>query len=332
MNSHEIILLVVFVILVFLMLAIDLGAFQKVKNQPMTFKKAFKWTLIWIALAFAFAGCIYFYDTDPTNPKQNSILTMEYIAAYLLEKSLSVDNLFVFIMIFQKYNVSLEQQPRVLKWGILGALILRGVMIFSGTALVSRYNWLLYIFGAFLIYTSIKIFLHRNDSEEEFDPEKSRTLQFIKKILPISPKYDGNHFFTRENGKLFATPLLVVLILIEISDILFAFDSIPAVLSVSQNAFVVYTSNIFAILGLRALFFMISGIMELFIYLKTGVAIILGFVGAKMLVPLVGTHLLSQELHVPIFVSLSFIVIVLALSILFSLPEYLRQHKGVETK
>ncbi len=332
MNNHEIILLVAFALLVFLMLSIDLGAFQKIKNQPMTFKKALRWTIIWIVIAFIFAGFIYFYDTDPTDPQKSSILTMEYIAAYLLEKSLSVDNLFVFIMIFQKYNISLEQQPRILKWGILGALILRGIMIFSGTALVSKFNWILYIFGVFLIYTSIKIFLHKEDSQEEFDPEKSRTIQIIKKILPISQQYHGSHFFIRKEGKLFATPLLVVLILIEISDILFAFDSIPAVLSISQNAFIIYTSNIFAILGLRALFFMISGIMELFIYLKTGVAIILGFIGIKMLIPLIGKHIFNQELHISIFVSLSIIAIILTFSILFSLPEYFKHHKGVNTE
>jgi tellurite resistance protein TerC len=328
--NHELVLFILFNIIVLGMLALDLGILQKQKNHTMSFKKAFKWTLIWIGLALSFAGFIYLYDTDPLDPNAHKVRTMEYIAAYLLEKSLSVDNLFVFIMIFQKFKVSQEQQPDILKWGIIGALILRAIMILSGAALVAKFSWILYVFGAFLIYTAIKIFLHRNDEEEEdFDPEKSRLFRFIKKVIPVTPKYHGNQFFVKESGKLFATPLLVVLLMIEASDVMFAFDSIPAVFSVSQNPFIIYTSNIFAILGLRALFFMISGIMELFIYLKMGVSIILGFVGVKMLVPLVGTYILGRELHIPIAISLGVIIAVLALSIILSWPEYKRKHPKV---
>jgi len=326
-STHELILFIVFNLVIIGMLVLDLGILHKQKTHVMSFQKAFKWTIVWILLAFCFAGFIYFYDTDPSDPKAHQVRTMEYIAAYLLEKSLSVDNLFVFIMIFQRFKVSAEQQPDILKWGIIGALVLRAIMIFSGAALVAKFSWILYLFGIFLIYTSIKIFLHRNEhDDEEFDPDKSKLFRLIQKIFPVTSVYHNNHFFVKENGKTFVTPLFVVLVMIELSDIMFAFDSIPAVFSVSQNPFIVYTSNIFAILGLRALFFMISGIMELFIYLKTGVSIILAFVGVKMLIPLVSSYLFGQDFHIPIVVSLGVIVVVLTFSILLSLPEYKRKH------
>ncbi len=325
--NHELVLFILFNIIVVIMLVLDLGLMSKREDHTMSFSRALRWTMIWIGISFLFAGFIYVYDTDPNNPQASQIRTMEYIAAYLLEKSLSVDNLFVFIMIFQKFKVSNENQPDVLKWGIIGALILRAIMILSGAALISKFSWILYIFGAFLIYTAAKIFLHRHDEEEEFNPDDSKLLQVMKKFVPMTKDFDGRKFFKRVDGKLYATPMLAVLVLIEASDVVFAFDSIPAVFSVSQNPFIVYTSNIFAILGLRALYFMISGIMELFVHLKTGVAIILGFVGVKMLVPLLGNYM-GKDLHISIGWSLGVIISVLTLSILLSLPEYNRNHRG----
>ena len=327
--NHELLLFGVFNLIVIFMLALDLGFLKKSADHTMSFKRASIWTAIWITTSFIFAAFIYLYDTDPASPDMNKEKTLEFIAAYLLEKSLSVDNLFVFIMIFQKYRIGPEKQPDILKWGIIGAVILRAIMILSGAALISKFTWILYIFGVFLIYTAVKMFLHRDDEEEEdFNPESSGTFQFLKKWVPMTEKFDGTHFFTRENGKRVATPMFVVLVLIELSDVMFAFDSIPAVFSVSQSPFIVYTSNIFAILGLRSLYFMISGIMDLFIYLKLGVSAILAFVGIKMLLPLISLHTYGKEIHVSIAVSLAFICFVLLISILASLPNYLNTKKA----
>ena len=244
-------------------------------------------------------------------------------------------------MIFQKYKIGSDKQPDILKWGILGAVILRAIMILMGAALVSQFTWILYVFGVFLIYTAVKMFLHKEaDTEEEFNPETSRTFRFLKKFIPMTDRVEGTSFFIRKEGKLLATPMFVVLILIELSDVMFAFDSIPAVFSVSQNPFIVYTSNIFAILGLRSLYFMISGVMDLFEYLQTGVSVILGFVGIKMLLPLGSEYLVGkivsndsiwvshEKFHIPISISLSVIVGILMISILASLPKYLQKKDG----
>jgi tellurite resistance protein TerC len=339
--NHELLLFICFNLMVILMLAIDLGLLSREKNHTMSIKRAGYWTLIWISTAMLFAFFIYLYDTNSDDPSASKTKSLEYIAAYLLEKSLSVDNLFVFIMIFQKYKIGPDKQPDILKWGILGAVILRAIMILMGAALVSQFTWILYVFGVFLIYTAVKMFLHKEeDTEEEFNPETSRTFRFLKKFVPMTDKIEGTNFFIRKDGKLLATPMFVVLILIELSDVMFAFDSIPAVFSVSQNPFIVYTSNIFAILGLRSLYFMISGVMDLFVYLQTGVSVILGFVGIKMLLPLGSEYLVGnivsvdsiwvshEKFHIPISISLSVIVGILMISILASLPKYLQKKDG----
>jgi tellurite resistance protein TerC len=339
--NHELLLFICFNLMVILMLAIDLGLLSREKNHTMSIKRAGYWTLIWISTAMLFAFFIYLYDTNSDDPSASKTKSLEYIAAYLLEKSLSVDNLFVFIMIFQKYKIGPDKQPDILKWGILGAVILRAIMILMGAALVSQFTWILYVFGVFLIYTAVKMFLHKEeDTEEEFNPETSRTFRFLKKFVPMTDKIEGTNFFIRKDGKLLATPMFVVLILIELSDVMFAFDSIPAVFSVSQNPFIVYTSNIFAILGLRSLYFMISGVMDLFVYLQTGVSVILGFVGIKMLLPLGSEYLVGnivsvdsiwvshEKFHIPISISLSVIVGILMISILASLPTYLQKKDG----
>jgi tellurite resistance protein TerC len=339
--NHELLLFISFNIMVVLMLAIDLGLLSREKNHTMSIKRAGYWTLIWISTAMLFALFIYLYDTNPEDPSLSKTKALEYIAAYLLEKSLSVDNLFVFIMIFQKYKIGPERQPDILKWGILGAVILRAIMILMGAALVSQFTWILYVFGVFLIYTAVKMFMHKeDDSEEEFNPETSRTFRFLRKLVPMTEKMEGSHFFIKKEGRLFATPMFVVLVLIELSDVMFAFDSIPAVFSVSQSPFIVYTSNIFAILGLRSLYFMISGVMGIFEHLQTGVSVILGFVGIKMLLPLASEYLVGNlvsldsmwvshgKFHVPISISLSVIIGILLLSILASLPKYLKNKDG----
>ncbi len=323
--NHEILLFIVFNLIVIFLLVLDLGFLSRGSHSHMSFKKALVWTFVWIGVSLAFAGFIYLYDTNPADPGAGKRKAMEFIAAYLLEKSLSVDNLFVFIMIFQSFRIGTDRQANILKWGIIGAVILRAVMILLGAALVAKFHWILYIFGAVLLYTAFKMFFHKEDEESEFDPETHIVYRTLKKMMPLTKNFNGEDFFTRIDGKLFATPMFVVLVLIETSDIVFAFDSIPAVFSVSESPFIVYTSNIFAILGLRALFFMISGIMNLFEHLKTGVSIVLAFVGVKMLLPLVSPYLVGEPIHISINVSLTVILVCLTVSILVSIPGYLRQ-------
>ena len=313
------------------MLVIDLGLLSKNTDHTMSVKRAGVWTLIWISVSFLFAGAIYFYDTNPNNVDDagySKTKTLEYIAGYLLEKSLSIDNLFVFIMIFQKFKVGPREQPDILKWGIIGAVILRAIMILAGATLVAKFAWILYVFGFFLLYTALKMFVHKEDAEEIFIPEEHFVFRTLKKIVPLSTRSVEGKFFIIENGKRMATPLFVVLVMIESSDVMFALDSIPAVFSITQDPFIVYTSNIFAILGLRSLYFMISGIMDLFVYLKHGVAVILAFVGIKMLLPLYGELTGGAKIHVDISVSLSVIITLLVGSILVSLPEYFKNKKS----
>ncbi len=326
--NHELVLFILFNIIIIVMLVIDLGLMSKSPNHTMTIKRAGIWTLIWISVSFLFAGAIYLYDTDPSNQNQSSTKTMEYIAGYLLEKSLSIDNLFVFIMIFQKFKVGPREQPDVLKWGIIGAVILRAIMILAGATLVTQFTWILYVFGVFLLYTAVKMFVHKEDESEIFIPEEHFVFRALKKLVPLSTRSVEGKFFIIENGRRVATPLFVVLVMIESSDVMFALDSIPAVFSITQDPFIVYTSNIFAILGLRSLYFMISGIMDLFVYLKHGVAIILAFVGFKMLLPLYGELMKVEKIHIDIRVSLAVIIILLIGSVLISLPEYYKNKKA----
>lgn len=304
------------------MLVLDLGFLSK-KHKSMSIRAATIWTFVWITLSLIFAGFIYLYDYDGIALNQNKTKSLEYIAGYLMEKSLSVDNLFVFIMIFQKFRISQENQVLVLKWGIIGALVLRAIMILAGATLIAKFNWILYLFGIFLLYTATKMFLH--NEEDKFEPEKNFIFRQLKKFVPLSSKENPKRFFIVENGRWVATTLFIVLVLIETSDIMFAFDSIPAVFSITQDPFIVYTSNIFAILGLRSLFFLINGIMTLFVHLKTGVSLILAFVGAKMLLPLYGELTQTEKIHISINVSLSIIVIVLFISVAVSIPDYLKK-------
>ncbi len=324
--NHELILFALFNVIIVFMLVLDLGILTK-KAGPMSIKKAGYWTLVWVSVSMLFAVFIYFYDTDPSDPSKNQTKTMEFIAGYLLEYSLSIDNLFVFIMIFQKFRIGPAYQPEILKWGIIGAVFLRAIMILLGSALVVKFSWILYVFGFFLIYTAFKMFTHKED-DESFHPENNLVYKLVKKVFHVSHHdHHAHKFFVRDAGKLAVTPLFVVLCLIETSDVMFALDSIPAVFSVTQDPFIVYTSNIFAILGLRSLYFMISGIMDLFVHLKTGVALILAFVGFKMILPW-GCEIFSiEKVHVPIGVSLAVIVSVLITSVLFSLPDFHKKRK-----
>ena len=290
-----------FHLFVFIMLALDLGVFHK-HSHKVPVKEAIIWSCIWITLALLFDLFIYLdKDFGPTK-------AMEFLTGYVIEYSLSVDNIFVFILIFSYFAVNKQYQHKILFWGILGALIMRGLFIFTGVALINRFQWIVIIFGGFLVFTGIRMLFQK---EADVDPEKNIIIKFFRRFLPVSKSLHGDKLFITENRKLYATPLFLVLLIIESSDLIFAVDSIPAILAISKSTFIVYTSNIFAILGLRSLYFAIAGIMGLFHYLKIGLAFVLTFVGSKML-------LAYFHFEIPIVTSLGIIISILLISILAS--------------
>lgn len=288
-----------FTLLVVVMLAVDLGLNRK--SHQVSFKEALGWSLVWVGLALVFNVGIYFMMG-----KQPAL---EFLTGYLIEKSLSVDNLFVFIMIFTVFGVRGELQARVLKWGILGALVMRVLFIFVGAELLQRFQWLFYIFGAILLYTAWKMAF---GPSHEMDPDKNIIVRFARKFLPMTRKIRGDWFFTRRLQLWVASPLFMVLLVVEASDLVFALDSIPAIFAITLDPFIVLTSNVFAIMGLRSLYFLLAGVMGMFIYLKYGISFILGFVGIKMILIMLG-------LHIPIAVSLGIIVLSLVAAIAASL-------------
>ncbi len=289
----------IFGVLILAMLALDLGVFNR-KTHVIKMKEAMLWTSFWITLACLFgAGVYYFYGHSKA---------LEFFTAYIIEYSLSIDNLFVFLLIFQFFNVPPAYEHKALFWGILLALITRAAFIFAGVALINKFHWIMYIFGAFLIFTGIKMALNK---ETEVHPEKNVAIKMLRYFIPVTKEFQEARFFIIKNGKRFATPMLAVLLALETTDILFAVDSIPAVLAISRDPFIIYTSNVFAILGLRSLFFAISGLMKLFHLLHYGLSAILSFVGVKMLI--------ADFLHVPIGVSLSVISSILVISIVASI-------------
>lgn len=288
-----------FHVFVFLMLALDLGVFHR-HTHKVPVKEAVIWTIVWITLAFLF-DLFIFFEFGRTK-------ALEFLTGYVIEYSLSVDNIFVFILIFSYFAVKSEYQHKILFWGILGALIMRGIFIFTGVALINRFHWVVLIFGGFLVYTGIKMLFQK---EAEVEPEKNAIVKFFRKFLPVTESVQGNRLFIRQNNRMYATPLFLVLLIIESSDLIFAVDSIPAILAISKDTFIVYTSNIFAILGLRSLYFAIAGIMGIFRYLKVGLAFVLTFVGLKML-------LAYFNFEIPIVLSLIIIISILLISILSS--------------
>ena len=299
---------IIFSILVGVMLYIDLYVTDH-SDHERSLKGSIVWSLIWMGVALAFNASLYFfYD-------KSHVKAMEFLACYLIEKSLSVDNLFVFIMIFQALNIKKINQPHILKWGILGAIVFRILFILLGVSLIEHFKATIYVFGAILLYAAYKMLRDAlsGDEEQVFDLEKNRIMKFINKSFKIDTAYTGRKFFTRIDGKIALTPLFVALIMIEASDIVFAIDSIPAVLAISHDPFIVITSNIMAILGLRALYFVLAGMLSLFKYLKHGVALILFFVGAKMMI------MGFWDYHIPVAISLSVIFVTLTLSIVISI-------------
>ncbi len=296
--SNTILLWVGFNVFVLAMLALDLGVFHRKEHEVKT-KEALWWSAMWIGLSLLFnVGVYYFLGAEKA---------LQFLAGYLIEKSLSVDNIFIFLMIFTYFQVPGRYQHKVLFWGIVGALIMRAIFIALGVALLAKFHWIIYLFGAFLIFTGIRMF---KEDDEEIHPEKNPVLKVFRRFMPVTERYEGSKFFVRKDG-LYATPLFIVLMMIETTDLVFALDSIPAVLAISTDSFIVYTSNVFAILGLRALYFALAGIMKLFHYLNYGLGLILIFVGAKMM--------LADLVKIPIAVALGVVALVLSASILLSI-------------
>lgn len=299
---------ILFNLFILLMLAADLGVFHK-KAHTMRIKEALWLSLFWITLALIFNAGVYYFMGSQT--------AIEFFTGYVIEKSLSVDNLFIFLMIFSYFKVPKEYQHKILFWGILGALIMRAIFILSGIALIQKFHWIIYIFGAFLIFTGIKMALEK---EKEIHPEKNPVLRLFKRFFPVTTDFEGARFFKRINGKVYATSFFVVLLVIETTDLVFAVDSIPAILAITRDAFIVYTSNVFAILGLRALYFALAGVVDLFHYLNYGLAFILSFVGVKMLI--------SDIYKLPTWVALSVVALVLLISIIASIVWPKKDIKG----
>ena len=280
-------------------LAVDLAVFHRRPHAP-GMREALGWVGIWVSLAAAFAGFVYWWHGGES--------ALQFVTAYLIEESLSVDNMFVFLVIFSYFAVPREYEHRVLFWGIFGALVMRGVLIFTGVTLIQRFHWIIYIFGAFLILTGLKLALQK---EEAMDPGRNPVLRLTRRFVPLTDKFAGSKFFLRSGGQYFATPLFVVLVVVETTDLVFALDSIPAVLAISHDPFIVYTSNVFAILGLRALYFALAGAMEHFHYLRYGLAAVLSFVGCKMII--------AEFYKIPIAVALGVVGGILGLTVLLSL-------------
>jgi tellurite resistance protein TerC len=297
-----------FFALILALLALDLGVFNR-REHRIGLREALFWSVVWTVIALIFNYWIHYrFSSLPGLEK----IGLEFLTAYIIERSLSFDNIFVFIVIFNYFAVPAQYQHRVLFWGILGALISRGIFIAMGTALLARFSWLIFVFGGFLVYTGIKILVQK---ETEIHPEKNPVVKAFQRFVPLANRYHGRHFFVRENGRLLATPLMLVLVVVEATDVVFAVDSIPAVFGVTTNAFIVFTSNIFAILGLRALYFLLAGLMHKFRYLGFGLGLVLVFVGAKML--------LHDWFEIPIELSLGIVLAILIGAVVVSLlrPE-----------
>jgi len=285
-----------FSLFILTMLSLDLGLFNR-KAHTIKYREAWIWSGVWVTLAGIFAALVFHYRGRSSG--------IDFVTGYLIELSLSVDNLFVFLLIFSYFKVPAKFQHRVLFWGVMGALFMRLTMIFIGAALIQRFHWIIYIFGAFLVYTGLKMF---KQEEVEIHPEQNPVVRLVTRFLPITRHYDEEKFFTTINGKRTGTLLLLVLVVVEITDLVFAVDSIPAIFVITRDTFIVYTSNVFAILGLRSMYFLLAGVVDKFRYLRFGLAIVLSFIGIKMLITAFGVH-------IPTWFSLALVALVLAGSI-----------------
>jgi tellurite resistance protein TerC len=312
-SQTETILFGVFALVILVFLLLDLGIFNKTAHK-ITTKSALYQSIFWVVISTLFGYLVYYFDqggVDDTGAKVSGVdASIEFFSAYLTEYALSVDNIFVILLILKYFSVKEEYYHKVLFWGILGAVVFRGLFIFVGAYFIAKFHWILYIFGVFLIYSGIKIYFE--DSDEKIDPEKNPVLRLCRKYLPITKEEMGDKFLVSLNGKWMFTPLFLVIILIETTDLIFAVDSIPAAFAITQNEFLIYTSNIFAVMGLRAMFFLLSGVIDRFYLLQKGLSIILFFIGAKMLL---------EIFHISLSPLLSFtvIIITLTMSIVFSI-------------
>lgn len=300
-----------FNVFVLLMLALDLGVFHK-KSHTVSVKEALAWSGVWVALAMVFNYGLYVY--------RGETVALEFLTGYLIEKSLSIDNIFVFALIFSFFHVPAKYQHKVLFWGILGALVMRAFFIAVGAALLAEFHWIIYVFGGFLVLTGLKM---ATQNEHGIHPERNPVVKLFRRMFRVSDQYDGDKFFTLENGKKIATPLFIVLLIVETTDLIFAVDSIPAIFAVTKDPFIVYTSNVFAILGLRSLYFALAGIMHKFHYLKLGLSVVLIFVGIKML--------LTDLYKIPAEMSLLVIALVLALAVILSLLRPAKEELETDT-
>jgi len=290
-----------FNILVLVMLALDLGIFHR-KDHKISVKESLIWSVIWVIVALLFNVLVYFWEGETK--------ALQFFTGYLIERSLSIDNIFVFLLIFTYFGVPDKYQYKVLFWGIIGALVMRGLFIGVGALLIAKFHWVIYIFGAFLVYTGIKMGVA---GDTKIEPEKNPILKFVKKFIPLTDNYEGGKFLIKKAGRKFGTPLFVVLIVVETTDVVFAVDSIPAIFAITLDPFIVYSSNVFAILGLRAMYFALAGLMDMFYYLKYGLSAILSFVGVKML--------LSGYYKIPDMWALAVIGFLLAVSIIVSIMK-----------
>ncbi|HYE14657.1 MAG TPA: TerC family protein [Pyrinomonadaceae bacterium] len=309
-----------FAVFILLMLALDLGVLNR-KAHAITYREAATWSVVWVTLALVFAGLVFW--------REGRITGVEFFTGYIIELSLSVDNLFVFLLIFGYFKVPAKYQHRVLFWGVMGALIMRMTMIALGAALIERFHWIIYVFGVFLIYTGIKMM---RQGETEVHPEDNPVVRFVTRFVPMTRHYDGEKFFTEVNGRRMGTLMLLVLITVEVTDLVFAVDSIPAIFGITTNTFIVYTSNVFAILGLRSLYFLLAGVVEKFHYLKIGLSIVLAFVGVKMLTEGFIKESLGLSKETIIVASLGVVGAVLLSSVAASLiwPKEAETHIEVE--
>jgi tellurite resistance protein TerC len=306
-----------FNLFVLAMLALDLGVFHR-DSHEVSVREATIWSVVWISLAMVFNAIIFLFWSQmmPGSEYSNSEAGVAFLTGYLIEKSLSVDNIFVFVLIFSYFAVPKQYQHRVLFWGIIGALLMRGAMIGAGAALIKQFHWIIWIFGGFLIFTGIRMAISK---EEKLEPEKNPLIVLFRRIMPVTEKYEGDKFFVVRNGVRMATPLFLVLLMVETTDLIFAVDSIPAIFAVTQDAFIVYTSNVFAILGLRSLYFVLAGVVHKFHYLKLGLSVVLSFVGIKMLLPDLSKALLGVSYKIPTEISLGMVALILTVAIVASL-------------
>lgn len=309
MQEHSVWLWIGFGAVIVFMMSLDLGLLNRKAHTP-SFKESTVWSAIWITLALLFSGVIFWH--------LGSIKGLEFLTGYVIELSLSVDNLFVFLLLFSYFRVPAKYQHRVLFWGVLGALVMRVTIIFLGAALISRFHWVLYLFGAFLVYTGIKMLVQE---DEELDPEQSSVVRVLTRFVPITRHYEEDRFFTVVNGRRTGTLLFLVLVIVEVTDLVFAVDSIPAIFGVTQDFFIIFTSNVFAIMGLRTLFFLLARVIEKFHYLKVGLALVLAMIGIKMLAETLLLKVVNK--YTLIVISLCTVATILASSVIASLiwPE-----------